>query len=432
MTSMRTALRAALVAGTVAGLMAGGGALYIRRDLAAAERLLARGEHLQATKRLRRYLQLYRGDDRARLLLAEATVANDDRPAEDAARDALAQLNRISDSSPRAAEARTRAGRLLFLILLRPGEAERLFRRAIELAPDALDPQLMLWNLLNVTGRFHLTYPVFWRLYDLTAENDKPFRLRDWYLSEFGRGSAFAELDRKIGVLARQDKPSLISEYDRLRHIRAAEPDWPAGMAALARLLRGEGQKDVACEVLQSAGPEAERDPFFLATRIELAMDAGEFDEASALFDRWPEPHDGYEYWMWRGTIADEVRRDDAEAIVSYEKALHAPLGDTDWQLMNRLAHCLLRAGRAADAAVTRERASQREKLMERELHQELRKAFVDLRQPRSIREIIDFYRRLGRDREVAEWNLWLSRISDGDSALPGPAPEVDGKSPVE
>ncbi|MBI3866205.1 MAG: tetratricopeptide repeat protein [Planctomycetia bacterium] len=423
MNSTRTAVRATLVSLVVAGLLAGGGALYVRRDLSIARRLLERGEHREAAKRLQRYLRLYRGDSRARLMLAEALVADDDRPAEDAARDAVAQLERIPDSSPEGAEARTRTGRLLFLILLRPGQAEPLFRRAIELAPDALDAHLMLWNLLNVTGRFHLTQPVFWRVYELNSESERPIRLRDWYLSEFGRGSAFAELDRKLGVLAKKDNPSLVSEYDRLRHIRAAEPDWPVGIAALARLLRGEGQKDVARELVQLAPPEADRDPFFLATRIELAMDEGNFDEAAELFERWPEPHDGYEYWMWRGTIADEIRRDDAEAIAAYDEALRSPLGDTDWQLMSRLAHCLLRAGRADESRSTRDRASQLEKLMERELHQQLRKSFGDLRNPAAVREIIDFYRDLRRDREVAEWSAWLDRISPAESPVSGAAP---------
>jgi hypothetical protein len=129
--------------------------------------------------------------------------------------------------------------------------------------------------------------------------------------------------------------------------------------------------------------------------------------------------------------IADEIGRDDIEAIAAYQQALRAPLGDTDWQVMNRLAHCLLRAGRGADARTTRDRAGQLEKLMERETHQRLRLALADLRKPQSIREIIEFYRDLHRDREVVEWTAWLDKIVAG-AAISGPATQVDGKAPAE
>jgi tetratricopeptide (TPR) repeat protein len=429
---MSTAIRSSLAALLLFGLLAGGGALYVRRDLAAAQRLLTRGEPREAQKSLKRYLHLYRNDNRARLALAEALVADDDRPAEDAARDAIAQLDRIPDDSPLGAEARTRAGRLVFLILLRPGDAELQFRKAISLKPDALDPHIMLWNLLNVTGRFHLTQPVFWKIYELSPTAERPLRLRDWYLSEFGRGTAFAELDRKLGVLAKDASPSMLSEYHRLRNIRLAQPDWPAGTAALARMLRDEGYRELALQVLDLAGPEAIRDPYFLATRIQIAMDAGEFDEATDWFTRWPEPHEGFEYWFFRGTIADEIRRDDAEAIFAYQQALKEPLGDTDWQMLTRLAHCLLRSGRAEEARTVRELGERLSKLMERELHKELRKAFIDLHNPDSIRQIIDFYRQLGRDREVAEWNAWLEHLAIEPSNSPDPPSPVNGKLPTE
>src|SRR5436190_7838135 len=287
---MQILIRATLVTLLIAALLAAGGALYIRRDYIAAERLLAHGDLAAAQKHLRRYLRIYRSDDRARLLLAHAIVSDDDRRANDVAREALAVLDQIADASPQSAEARLRAGRLTFLLLLRPGEAERLFRRAIELRPDDYDAHLMLWNLLNVTGRFHLTQPVFWRVYELSPLDKKPLLLRDWYLSEFGRGTAFAELDRKLGVLSEKENPSLVSEFERLRQMRAAEPDWPVGHAALARILMREGNKDLARDVMKQASEQhvAEKDPFFLATEIELAMDNGEFDRVGELLERWP------------------------------------------------------------------------------------------------------------------------------------------------
>lgn len=413
----------------IAALLAGGGALYIRRDYAAAERLLARGDIKAAQKRLRRYLRVYRSDDRARLLLAHAIVSDDDRPVEVVAREALVPLDQIDDSSPQGAEARTRAGRLKFLLLLRPGEAERLFRRAIELSPDDLDAHLMLWNLLNVTGRFHLSQPIFWRTYELSSQANKPLLLRDWYLSEFGRGTAFAELDRKLGVLSEKEKPSLVSEFERLRQIRAEEPDWPVGQAALARLLMHEGNKELARDVMKQtqATHLAEQDPFFLATEIELAMDNGEFDRAGELLERWPEPRDGYEYWLWRGTYAEEALHDEQAAIAAYDKALSSPLGDTDWQLMVREAHCLLLAGHAEQARLKREAAAKLEKLMEREIHQRLRHVLSDLQNPEFIREIIAFYRDLGRPREISEWTAHLDRITGVDRETPVPDQDEGG-----
>ena len=427
---MSTGIRAAIVAAVITGVLAGGGALYVRGDYSAAQKLLSHGQYREAKKRLHRYLRLYRSDYRARMVLAEAIIADDNRLAVEAARDALRELEKVPDNSPQGAEARTREGRLLFLILLRPSEAEPKFRKAIELSPRAIDPRVMLWNLLNVTGRKHFTRDLFWSFYELTPQADRPYQLRSWYMVEFGRNSAFAEFDRKIGTLGKDESPSVTSEFERLKAISAAEPHWSIGMAALARLLRSEGQRDLADEIMQKyAPPDAMQDPFFLATKIELAMDVGRFDEARNFFNQWPEPQTGFEYWMWRGIVADEVDRNDEEAIASYQQAILEETGDFDWQLMNRLAHCLLRAGRVEEARKCRERANRIEKLMELKFHKKLRLEFAQLDNPQSIREIIGFYGILGRKREVDEWTAWLEQIT-GNPGNSHSIPSDDGNSP--
>src|SRR5258708_32421659 len=99
---MRILIRATLATLLTAVLVVAAGALYIRRDYAAAERLLAHGDLRAAQNHLRRYLRIYRSDDRARLLLAHAIVSDDDRPSQDVARAALVPPAQIAAISPQA------------------------------------------------------------------------------------------------------------------------------------------------------------------------------------------------------------------------------------------------------------------------------------------------------------------------------------------
>ena len=126
------------------------------------------GELSKARSYLTRYLWLRPSDSEARLMMAESLVRDDQLTVEHGVKPAIEHLQRVPDSSEFAAEARTREGRLRFLILHQPAAAEKLFHAAIDADPNAIDAYLMLWKLLEMTSRQRVMYfrIRFWRHQD--------------------------------------------------------------------------------------------------------------------------------------------------------------------------------------------------------------------------------------------------------------------------
>ncbi|MBT6157682.1 MAG: hypothetical protein HOL01_22410 [Planctomycetaceae bacterium] len=359
---------------------------------------------------MKQYLWLHPNDSQARILMAEALVRDDDLTAEEGVRPAINHLQQVSESSPQFAEARMREGRLRFLVLLQPGAAEKLFRQAVAADPESVDANLLLWKLLDMTGRQSMSGPSFWRLYDLTPERSRGMRLRDWYLSEFHPGTANFAFDEMMGFVAPGSTSSEGAVFKRLLEFREQDPKSQLTHAALAEWFRLQGDPQHALFLLQQAPkPDAvHQDPFFLATHVEVLIDLGEFDRATEVMNSWPKPHSGYSFWRCRGIVNDEVLKDFQAAITDYSKALSAPPGKTDWPMMERKAHCLVLAHRNAEAAELRKKAKVVEKLMEQDVHQRMRRILTELQRPEGLLEMCDFYRKLGRTREMESWQRYI------------------------
>jgi len=371
----------------------------------------------RAQSELERYLWLRPGDDRAHLKLAEVLVKNETLPSEDAIGRALDHLRRIPDESPLGPAARLQEGRLQFFVLHRPGHAERLFRHAIQLAPEPLEAHQLLWNVTRMTNRWDYAEPTFWKVYELTPEAQRAPRLRDWYMSQFFPITWNEDLDRLMGLLPPSEPASAASESRRFFQCRDAEPKEPVVHAALARWVQQRGDPETALKVLDEAAAaidNAVTDPFFLAVLLATLVDLGDIDRADACFQKWPPPHEGHHYWKWHAVIADEVHGDLHKALTAYNRALELWPGSLDWRLRNKRANCLARLGKKQLAEEDRSRAKAIEKLMDDEIHERLRLILGELDKPEHLHEVADFYQKLGREREAECWKREASRLSAG------------------
>jgi tetratricopeptide (TPR) repeat protein len=324
-------------------------------------------------------------------------------------------LSRIPDTDKLGAVARSQQARLSFFVLHRPLEGQRLFEQAIQLDPDYIHARYLLWKLLDLTGRSDSAEPLFWQIYEKTPPADRPFLMREWYMSQFFPASANPLLDIQMGYSDPSKPLQLNPEYVRLKEHRDAEPEEPVNHAALARWFQHDGDHTTALTLLEYGLkiPQADKDPYFLSILLATLFERGDLDRARDLFQGWPEPREGYEYWRWAGMLADEADRNYPEAVKAYEQALATWPGPVDWRTMYRLANCLARMRQPEAAAAVRAQAKALESQMDTDVHMALRDALDDknLQDRSKLQSVQEFYRALGRPREVAAWQEILDRL---------------------
>lgn len=391
-------------------ISAGAGFFWLQRLPNQAQRLIAGRKFSEARQVLQTYLTWYRTDSRARLLLAEAYALDDTLPS--SADDALAQLEQISNLVPESADARFREGQLRFLIQHRPAAAERLLRVSLRLRPDFLPANILMWKLLDVTGRQPEAAALFWKVHQLSPLADRPVRLREAYLSEFSPGAASAELDRNWGILGPDELPSPASEYRRYEMFMQAEPHEVLGYSAAMLWCIRHNKIEQASQLLAVAlkSEDYTREHLFYAAMTSLMLEKGLFAEAEKVFNAWPHPHEGYEFFKYQGTILDEVQHDISGAVTAYRAAIQAETGDAEWTTQNRLAHCLHKLGEHAAAETVQKQAKIVEQLMEPKVHQRIRDGLVDLQNPAGLQPVLELYQALGRERMVDAWKQVLER----------------------
>jgi tetratricopeptide (TPR) repeat protein len=381
---------------------------------AEAGELLAHQLWPQARQRLNDYLWLYPGDGEARLLLAEAFAKDNALPPNQAAELAVACLKSVPDESPHAAEARLQQGRLTFLILQRPVEAEGYLRQAIDL--DAgLNAYQLLWTLLCFTGRSDESADVFWKVYELSPEDQQPLRLREWYLKQFFPLTADEGLDQAMGILKPGETPSRITESRRYLRFRDREPGAPQNHAAVANWCQQEGDPEFAVRVLEAAAktnPAAQSERSFLSATIAAELDLGRFEKAEEAFRHWPAEDRSQAYWRWHAVVHDEALGEPEKALPAYDRALAAWPGPPDWRLHHRRVGCLLRLKKTAEAAVAKERAEAIQSLMDSNSHERMRANLAALDDPQKLAEVIEFYRRVGLPREADAWQRHVTRLT--------------------
>ena len=414
---------AAALGAVFVGVGVAGAGWWAQAGLTEAQRLAQYGLWAEARQALTRYFWLHPRDSKAHLLYAEALVKDDQLPVEWSAPEAIKHLAAVPDEDPRGPEARTQQGRVEFFLLYHPTRAESLFQRAIELDPDRPEPYYLLWKLKDQTGRSYLAEPEFWKVYEASARPVRGLRLREWYMSQFYPETANWVLDRLMGITAPK-KPADADQTEAYRFIRFrdAEPDSPLGYAALARWFHIQRDTPFALEFLDRSAekiPNAQEDPFYLATLTSILIDLGKFDRAEECFRKWPEPRAGYEYWLTEGRLLHRARGQYAEAVRAYDRALSVWPGQVDWRTRNRKANCLARLKDVAGAAREHEKAKMLENLMDEVNHRELRRALAHLDDPKELSKLVDFYKKIDRPREAAAWSdhiAWLQSLRAGRS----------------
>jgi hypothetical protein len=359
-----------------------------------------------------RCLQRTPNDAELILLWAQAVISGRNRTPQQAAELALTRLQQIPDSSPLAAEARMREGRLGLLVLQKPEFAEARLRKSLELGPPTLDACYLLWKLCDLTERVAEAEPWFWAAYELTPEEQQPERLREWYTSQFSPQAANAELDRLLGFL----EPNRFSDdavtLARLAAFRSHEPESFLTAAAEAHFMIHLRDRDPAIDLLLRhwQRPGANTNDFLMSTLVDVLLETGRLDEAQVIFERWT-PSEGFQWLRTAGRVQQIVYQQDSEALELFERARPIWPGPIDWSLLHYEAQSLARLGRRSESESARARAKEIELLMELDVHRELRQALLDLRRPQNLQKLQDFYQKIGRDREANEWNRHRTRL---------------------
>ncbi|MEO2036236.1 MAG: hypothetical protein ABGZ35_29535 [Planctomycetaceae bacterium] len=353
---------------------------------------------------LSHYLSWHPHDSAAHLLMAEVAVSEGAQSGQDSVERAIEHLVQIDDDSPLAASARLQQARLSLLILQQPAQAELLLKRSLELDPDSLDANILMWKLLDVTGRHVISRQYFWRAYDLSPESERPFRLRDWFLAEFYPETANAGFHDAMGARAVGKLPASISLLVRLRE---SEPEAHFLHAALAAYYLEQGQPKSSLELLKESPDlaQAMQDPFFVSVLFESLVDLGESEKAKTCFEQFPEPHSDYVYWRSKAMCDHHVMQDATAAVKAYEEALTTWPAKFDWGLMTKLSECLRKIGRSDEAGRIQERVKQlTTTVLTTEKARQLRDKLRNLNDPAVAGELCDVYAEFGLLREAEAW----------------------------
>lgn len=268
--SFRKARLATLVAAVLVPIaLAGGAAIFFaEQGLATGERLARHGLWQEVHRPISRYLWLHPASPRANLIAAEALVKDDSIPLVQRITDSLRCLGRIPDTAAEGVSARIAEARVKLFLRYEPMAAEQSLAKAIAIDPESLEAHLLSWKLLELTGRAEEAEEVFWKCLALSPEEQRPLRLREWYVSQFFPLTATAELDRLMGFRGSAAEPGVAVEMRRLQRFRLAEPQEPVPHAALAELFLRENEPELAFDVLDEAAAqmpvERQTNPFIL------------------------------------------------------------------------------------------------------------------------------------------------------------------------
>jgi tetratricopeptide (TPR) repeat protein len=221
------------------------------------------------------------------MLEAQLAVA-ENQPAE-----AFADLSRIPENHPIAAQGHLLAGRLWReQHCLKKAEAE--LRRALKLKPSLLEAHKELVYILGIQGRRREVDAEFHALARLTPLSHHD--LFTWALTHFTQWS-----------------PDIVEDLDGF--IKADPNDRYSRLAVVELLLERPGE-EVGAYIQRILEPLPEADADALALRVEFAFNRGQVEEAERLLARAPANHPRTA--RIRGEIA--LRRHDFDAAIKYFK----------------------------------------------------------------------------------------------------------------
>lgn len=381
--------------------------LQARRAMERARLAIKMHDWRTARNELQAYLGVFPADESARLSLAEAYFKDATLGLERAVSLASQQLEQIRPESRHFPAACIQKGRMCLFARSQPHRAESLFRKVLATDWENSEAHYLLWKLLDLTGRSHLAEPHFRKVLEATPDEQRPDRLREWYMSQFYPAMANPEIDQMMGFLEPGAVHHPVIELKRLEAFRDREPRSALNHAAVARWFSLEGDPKQALQLLQTALDVADaplQEPFYVATLVQVLFDLGEFDNALKYFRAWPARRSGYEYSRLEAMLADEVEKDYPRAIASYRQVISVWPGQADWRIQFRLARCLAKAGDESAAEEMRQRAKKIELLMEEEVHAPLRQMLKNPAELEICERMTQFYEQLGLAFETGQW----------------------------
>jgi tetratricopeptide (TPR) repeat protein len=393
---------------------------WMYSGLQAAQAAMSHDDFATARSAAERYLRLAPGNAEARLLAGNAYFLDDSLPPIDAADQAIRHFSEVPDQSPLAAQARMLQGRALFLVRQEPGRAEVQLRRSTELDPEQFDAYYLLWQMYNMTERYFDCEPLFREVFRLCPPEQRAFRLREWYSSQFTPLSASSQLDLMLGYRQEAEVPSEEIALKRLSAFHEYEPDEPAIAAALAQWHIRNQSRESALEVLEKFPNRelARKNRYFQAAYVETLIEAGQLDRAAKEFSEWPGPQTGYQYFRIAGIHAQEVQADLAQAEQLLSQAVATWPGPLDWPLMNRLSRCLALRGQKEESQRVLSEARRVEGLTDLKVHQKIRQALGQLDAPDELQEVVRFYESFGRTWEAEAWKSVIAEIRKSHSEM--------------
>ncbi|MDG2128020.1 MAG: tetratricopeptide repeat protein [Fuerstiella sp.] len=394
-----------LVIGVAAVACAGRWYWSIESGLEHGQQAAARGHWNKARDYLDRYLSWHPEDAAARLLIAEALVRGDVQAGAESVDRAIAHLARIDDDSPLAAKARLQQARLSLLILQQPAAAEALLKRSLELETNSPDANILMWKLLDVTGRHIDSRDYFWRAYEVYVPSARPSLLRDWFLAEFYPESANSSFHNAMGARAVGKLPASIS---LLVILRESEPEAHFLHAALASYYLDRGQPKSSLELLKETPDlaQAMTTPFFVSVLFQSLVDLGETEKAKTCFKQFPRRGaTSYLYLRSKAMFHHYVQQDAAAAVAAYEEALSQWPAKFDWGLLTKQSECLRKVGRTDEAEQVQERVTQLTTVvLTEDKTNVLRDKLRNLNDPDVAGELAEVYTEFGLKREAVAW----------------------------
>lgn len=364
------------------------------------------GDYREARRLLDEYLDARPDDTAAKLMWAEATLADRSALSPDSLKQTYEVLDQIPDSDDAAVAARVRQAEIMMTMTRHLEQAEQMARRAIALDPTSGKANSLLWSIMQLTQRFHLAEPYFRAAHEAAEAGNRSVILRDWFLSQFFPGQMTVAFDRTLNIA-----PGPNAEMQRTAILMQQDPAATTPRAALAAMyLRSSGGSTggAAKEALEYlTADEVDRsraDPFYTAMLVETLLVLGEHDRAVEEFTVWRGEKSGYLYDRAAGLVAEEVDADFAKAAKSYEAALTNWPGPVDVRTRRRYAACLRKSKQPDAADKILATVDETEALLQSDTFRKLGLAARTPNTPESAKQFAEFYRQLGRPQEAKLW----------------------------
>lgn len=348
--------------------------------------------------------------DRAKLALARATLS-DETLDEKVLLDSFGMLEEIGPSSSVYCDAVAERARQLLLTQIRVRAAERLLNEAIQLDPNHLASNQLLFTVYCLTNRPDRADPVFWNGFVQIPAEEKPAAFRQWFLSQFTRNGANRAFDIGTGIVAPNLEPSDEDIIKRFIAFKDSEPDEAAHYGAMASWWLWRTETKTALEILQIGQERAKSvaEDVYLSSLVLALLNQGNFEQVKELLDQWPENERGFNYLRHLGVYQESVNQTEL-AVQTYQKCLEIWPGPIDANVRHRLEQCLKDLGQPEEAAKIGQQTEVARLWLE-ERWGMVRKAIDYLHDEQAVGILLEFFTAIGKPEAVEFLTQYQSEL---------------------